>query len=137
MEERGAPTLGLPTPRRDVKGAGARTPPRRDADGHGGLRAPGTQLRQQGTRVAPQIFPESGVPDVSTDRRNVPWSPENVLIDTVARLQQDLADIRAESRQFRTPGSHMLCRPFGRLHLRRLKYPGLRIRPVGTNIVRC
>ena len=33
-----------------------------------------------------------------------PWSPENILVDTVARLQQDLADIRAESRQFRTSG---------------------------------
>ena len=29
--------------------------------------------------------------------------PENILIDTVARLQHDLADIRAESRQLRTP----------------------------------
>ena len=42
--------------------------------------------------------------DVSSDRLNVPWSPENILIDIVARLQQDLADIRAESRQLRTPG---------------------------------
>ena len=42
--------------------------------------------------------------DVSSDRWNVPWSPENILIDTVARLQQDLVDIRAESRQLRTPG---------------------------------
>ena len=32
------------------------------------------------------------------------WSPENILMDTVARLQQDLADIRAESRLMRTPG---------------------------------
>ena len=30
-------------------------------------------------------------------------SPENVLVDTLARLQQDLADIRAESRLLRTP----------------------------------
>ena len=28
----------------------------------------------------------------------------NILIDMVARLQQDLADIRAESQQLRTPG---------------------------------
>ena len=42
--------------------------------------------------------------DVGSDRRNVAWSPENVLVDTVARLQQDLADIRAESRLLRTPG---------------------------------
>ena len=42
--------------------------------------------------------------DVGLDHRNIPWSPENILIDTVARLQQDLADIRAESRQLQTLG---------------------------------
>ena len=42
--------------------------------------------------------------EVVSDRRNVAWSPENILVDTVARMQQDLADIRAESRQLRTPG---------------------------------
>ena len=73
------------------------TPPRRDADRHGGLRAPGTRLSQKGTRVAPQICMEARDNDVGPDRRNVPWSTENVLIDTVARLQRDLARIRAES----------------------------------------
>ena len=58
----------------------------------------------RGTRVAPQIFTEARDRDVSSDRQNVPWSPENILLDTVARLQQDLVDIRAESRQLRTPG---------------------------------
>ena len=66
--------------------------------------APGSRLPPRGTRVAPQIFTEARERDVSLDRRNVPWSPENILIDTVARLQQDLMDIRAESRQIRTPG---------------------------------
>ena len=55
-------------------------------------------LPPRGTRVAPQIFTEARERDVSSDRQNVPWSPENILIDTVAQLQQDLADIRAESR---------------------------------------
>ena len=104
VEERGAPAPQLPPPRRDVQGAGIITPPRRDVDGHGGLRAPGTRLPQRGTLVAPQIFTEARDQDIVADRRNVPWSPENVLIDMVARLQQDLADIRAESRQFQTPG---------------------------------
>ena len=80
------------------------TPPRREANGHGGLRAPGSRLPPRGTRVAPQIFTEARVRYVSSDRRNVSWSPENILIDTVARLQQDWVDIRAESRQLRTPG---------------------------------
>ena len=69
-----------------------------------GLRAPGTRLPQRGTRVAPQIFAEPRDQDVGVDRRNVPWSPKNILIDTVARSQQDLAYIRAESRQFWTLG---------------------------------
>ena len=34
----------------------------------------------------------------------MPWSPENILVDTVTRLQQDLAVIRAESRQMSMPG---------------------------------
>ena len=105
VEERGAPAPQLPTPRRDMQGARVVTPPRRDADGHGGLRAPGTRLPQRGTRVAPQIFTEARDKDVGSDCRNAPWSPENILIDTVARLQRELADIRAESLQFRTPGA--------------------------------
>ena len=42
--------------------------------------------------------------DVNSDRQNFPWSPENVLVDTVACLQRDLDDMRAESRYLRTPG---------------------------------
>ena len=80
------------------------TPPRKEVNGHRGLRAPGSRLPPRGTRVAPQIFTDAQVRDVSSGQRNVAWSPENILIDTVARLQQDLADIRAESRQLWTPG---------------------------------
>ena len=69
-----------------------------------GLRAPGSRLPPRGTQVSPQIFTEPRNEDISSDRRNVPWYPENILIDTVARVQQDLTDIRAESRQLRTPG---------------------------------
>ena len=70
----------------------------------GASMAPESQLPQKGTRVAPQICTDARTREVSSDRRNVAWSPENILVDTVARLQQDLADIRAESRQLRTPG---------------------------------
>ena len=60
-------------------------------------------MLQKGTQVAPQIlYGRSG--NVGPHRRNVPWSPENVLIDTVARLQRDLADMKAESHFLRTPG---------------------------------
>ena len=83
---------------------GVVTPPRRGVDEHGGLRAPGSRLPPRGTRVAPQIFTEARYKGVGSDRRNVPWSPENILIDMVVRLQRELADIRAESRQLQTPG---------------------------------
>ena len=43
----------------------------------------------------PPIFTEPQNEDRSSDRRNVLWSPENILVDTVARLQQDLAYIWA------------------------------------------
>ena len=104
VEERGAPAAPLPLHRQNMQEAEVVTPPRREVNGHGGLRAPGSRLPPRGTRVASQIFTEARDRDVSSDRRNVPWFPENILIDTVARLQQDLADIRAESRQLRTWG---------------------------------
>ena len=104
VEEHGAPAPPLPLHRQNLQEAEGVTPPRREVQGHGGLRAPGSRLPLRGTRVAPQIFTEPRNEDFSSDRRNVPWSLENILVDMVARLQQDLADIRAESRQMRTPG---------------------------------
>ena len=104
VEERGAPAPPLPLHWQNMQEAEGITPPRREVHGHGGLRPPGSRLPPRGTQVAPQIFTEPRNEDVSSDCRNVPWSPENILIDTVARLQQYLADISAESRQLRTPG---------------------------------
>ena len=52
----------------------------------------------------PQIFTEVRSRDVGSDRWNDAWSPANVLVDTVARMQQDLADLRAENWLLRTPG---------------------------------
>ena len=93
MEHRGAPTPLLPLDRQIRQEAEVVTPPRKEA-----RRAPESQLPPRGTQVAPQIFL-----DIGSDRRNIAWSPENVLVNTVARLQQDLADIRAEPRLLRTP----------------------------------
>ena len=80
------------------------TPRMNVASGHGGLRAPESQFIQKGTRVAHQILQMFRRGKLVSDRRNVAWSPENILVDTVARMQQELADIRAESRQSKTPG---------------------------------
>ena len=75
-----------------------------DADRHGGFQAPEARLPGKETRLASHVFAEARDKDVIPDRRDVPWSPENMLMDTVARLQRDLNDMRAESRYLRTPG---------------------------------
>ena len=103
-------------------------PPRREAHGYGGRRAPEPQLPPRGTRVVPQIATDVRTRDVGSDRRNDVWSPENVLVDTVARMQQDLADIRAESRLLIPLGI-----PLGRRLLRRPESHGLEGRPVGSS----
>ena len=132
-----APAPKLSPPRQDRPSVGVVTPPRRDADRHGGFRAPETRLSNKGTHVASQVFTEARDRDVVPDRRNVPWSPENVLIDTVARLQRDLNDMRAEYRFFRTPGVPNVVPTPDMGHLRRLKYRGLRVRLAGNNTGRC
>ena len=70
-----APAPQLLLPRQDTSGAGVVTPPRRDADGHGGFRATGTRLSNKGTRVDPQIFTEARDKDGGPDCRNVPSGP--------------------------------------------------------------
>ena len=90
-----APAPQLPLPRQDTPGAGVVTPPRRDDDRDGGSR---DTIVSEGDTSSSSDFYGSG-----PDRRNVPWSPENVLVDTVARLQRDLADMRAESQFIRHP----------------------------------
>ena len=79
------------------------TAPRRETHGHGGSRAPEPQLPPRGSRVVPQLCTDVRTREVGSDRRNDTWSPENVLVDMVARMQQDLADIRAENRLLMTP----------------------------------
>ena len=97
VKHRGAPTPLLPLDRQIKQEAEVITPPRRETHGHGGRRAPEPQLPPRGSQVVPQIFTDVRTGDVGSERRNNAWSPENVLVDTVARMQQDLADIRAEN----------------------------------------
>ena len=60
----------------------------------------------------PQICMDFRTRDVGSDRRNVAWSTGNVLVDMVARMQQDFADIRAENRLLRTPGVPPVVRAY-------------------------
>ena len=77
--------IGVPgsvfTPfRQDRQSAGVTTSTRIDADRRRGqLRMP-----DKGARLASHIGAEARDKDVHSDRRNFPWSPENVLVDTPA-----------------------------------------------------
>ena len=44
----------------------------------------------KGARVASHIGAEARDKDVNSGHQNFPWSPEKVLVDTVAHLQRDL-----------------------------------------------
>ena len=96
------PAPKLPPLRQDRQSAGVATPPRMDADRYGGFRALEARLPGKETRLASHVFARDK--DVIPDRRDAPWSPENVLIDTVVNLQRDLNDMRAESRYLWTLG---------------------------------
>ena len=52
----------------------------------------------------PQILTEVRPRDGGSDRQKDVGSPVDVLVDTVARIQQDLANLRAENRMLKTPG---------------------------------
>ena len=80
------------------------TPPRREVNGHGASELLGHVCLQGGYEYLPRFLRKLGIGMLVWTVGRVPWSPENILIDTVARLQRDLAEIRAESRQLRTLG---------------------------------
>ena len=57
-----------------------------------------------GTQLDSDFNADAREKDSVPDRRDFPWPPDAVLMDTVARLQRDLDDMRTESRYIRTPG---------------------------------
>ena len=54
-------------------------------------------------RAVPTIFTEGRSRDCGLDRRKDIGSPVDILVDTVARMQQDLWRLRDENRLLRTP----------------------------------
>ena len=106
VEHHGAPTPLLPLEWQILHEAEAITPPRRGDHRPGSRQAPEPQSPPGGTRAVPQIVTDVWTRDVGSDRRDNAWSPGNVLVDTVARMQQDLTDLRAENRLLRTPVVH-------------------------------
>ena len=64
-----APAPSLLLHRQNLQEAAGVTSQRREVQGHGGLRAPGSRLPPRGTRVAPQIFTEPRNEHFSSDRQ--------------------------------------------------------------------
>ena len=62
-----------------------------------------TQVPPGGARAVPQIFMEVRPREGGPDRQKDVGSLVDRLVDTVARMQVDLADLRAENRMLRTP----------------------------------
>ena len=58
----------------------------------------------------PRIFSEVRPQDGGPDRRKEVESLVDVLVDTVARMQQDLASLRTENRLLRTPAVSQVVR---------------------------
>ena len=54
-------------------------------------------------RAVPKIFTEGRSRDSGLDRRKDIGSPVDILVDTVARMQQDLSRLQDENRLLRTP----------------------------------
>ena len=69
----------------------------------GGRPAPVTRVPPCGGRAVPHIFTGVRLREGGADRHKNVESLVDKLVDTVARMQVDLADLRAENRMLKTP----------------------------------
>ena len=93
--------------------AGSDTTMQVDLEKNRDFPGPGGQLLGDGTQFdsnpyadvrARHVEPDRrDQPQANCDRQNLTWSQDAVLVDTVAHLQRDLDEMRAESRFLRTP----------------------------------
>ena len=86
--------------------SGDKTPGSRHPRGWKGTGISGGQP-EDGTTVDSNFYPagrDNFVDPDHRDRQDLPWFPDAALMDTVAHLQRDLNDMRAECRYLRTPG---------------------------------
>ena len=104
MEQHGFQAPLLSPERHNLMEEEVTTPPR------GCHPAPVTQVPPGGARAVPQIFTEVRPWDGGPDRQNIVGLPVDMLVDTVARMQLDIADLRAEIRMLRTPGVPQVVR---------------------------
>ena len=61
-----------------------------------------SQVPPGGARAVPRIFTEIRRRDGGPDRQKDAGSPVDILVDTAAQMQLDLADLRADNRMLRT-----------------------------------
>ena len=101
------------------------TPPR------GGHPAPVTQVPPGGARAVPQIFTEVRQREGGLDRQKDLGSPVDRLVEKVARMQVNLADLRTENPEF--PRVYV---PLDKRRSQRRKCHGLMEQLVGNNINR-
>ena len=77
------------------------------AEGGGGRPAPEPQGSPRGVRAVPnpfpKNFPEDSLRDGGLDRQKDIGLPVDMLVNTVARMQKDIATLREENRLLRMP----------------------------------
>ena len=98
------------------------TPPR----GGGGRPAPEPQGAPRGVRAVPEPFPDDFPEDSLRDgglRQKDIESPVDMLVDTVSRIQKDMAILREENRLLRTPAASQAVQAPRRAALTTTKVP--------------
>ena len=90
-----------------------------------------------GVRAVPTIFTESRSRDSGLYRQKDIGSPVDILVDTVARMQQVLSRLREENRLLRTPAIPQVVQAPGGWRSRRRKCHGLTEQQVWNHIDRC
>ena len=112
------------------------TPPR-----GGGRPAPEPQGSPRGVRAVPnpfpKIFPEESLRDGGLERQKDIGSPVDMLVNTVARMQKDIATLREENRLLRMPAIPQVVQAPGGQRSRKRKCHGSTGQLVGNNIDRC
>ena len=109
------------------------SPTRVDLERNRDFPGPGGQLLGDGTQFDSNPYADVRARHIDPDRwdqphanrggQNLTWSPNAALMDTVARLQRDLDEMRAESRYLRTPGGRDSLRPSRQVTFTSTKVP--------------
>ena len=81
-------------------------------------------------------FPEDSLRDGSLRQKDI-GSPVDILMDTVSRIQKDMAILREENRLLRTPGTSQVVQAPRRAALTTRRVPRCDGTTSWNNIIRC